>query len=134
MRFGVAAIIENFDGTFLLHLRDEKAPSMKNEWYMVGGNPEEGETPISAIQREVLEETGLAITESSLITSFIKKDNQKEIFIFYGKVDTRNKNLTLGEGKEFRFFTKDTTLKLIESIEYPNQYLLVCKEFLVSRK
>ena len=42
---GSAMIIENYDGRFLLHLRDEHAPLMKNEWCLVGGTIEEGERP-----------------------------------------------------------------------------------------
>lgn len=77
MKKGVAGIIENYDGNFLLHLRDEKAPTMKNQWCLVGGRLESDENIEQALIREIKEETALEARNLSLIQTFIF--NNKDI-------------------------------------------------------
>jgi len=55
------AIIVNNDNKILLLKRGAGAPWMPNKWSLVGGGIEKGETPQKAIEREILEETGLEI-------------------------------------------------------------------------
>ncbi|MDA3780821.1 MAG: NUDIX hydrolase [Bacteroidales bacterium] len=55
------AVIMNNDNKILLLKRGETAPWMSNKWSLVGGKIEKGETPQQAVEREILEETGLEI-------------------------------------------------------------------------
>ncbi len=52
------------DGQYLLMYRNAKASDPnKGKWIGIGGKLEEGETPDQCVCREVLEETGLRLTE-----------------------------------------------------------------------
>ena len=53
------AVIRDFDGRFLLVLRDR--PPQAGCWSLPGGRVEPGESPQQAMEREVLEETGLVV-------------------------------------------------------------------------
>jgi NAD+ diphosphatase len=68
---GVEAVIER-DGRILLARRaDEPA---KGLWDLPGGFPEEGEEPLAALEREVREETGLALADVELLGIWIEPD------------------------------------------------------------
>ncbi len=49
------------DGSVLLQLRDDGAPTDANRWGIPGGLVNPGETPEDAARRELQEETGLAV-------------------------------------------------------------------------
>jgi 8-oxo-dGTP pyrophosphatase MutT (NUDIX family) len=53
------AVIVNNDNKFLLLKRGKEAPWMPSKWSLVGGGIEKDESPQQAIEREILEETGL---------------------------------------------------------------------------
>ena len=55
------AVIVNKDNKILLLKRGEKAPWMPSKWALVGGGIEKSETPQQAVEREILEETGLEL-------------------------------------------------------------------------
>ena len=57
------AVIVNNDNKILLLKRGENAPWMPNKWALVGGGIEKKESPEEAVEREILEETGLEIKE-----------------------------------------------------------------------
>lgn len=52
-------------GRVLLGLND------RGEWELPGGQLEEGESPQSAVRREVLEESGLEVTVGALIRAWV---------------------------------------------------------------
>lgn len=133
MTRGVALIIEDYDGRFLLHLRDEKAPLMANEWCLVGGGVEENESYEETGRRELLEETGLSTIHLKSYICFLRHDTERQMHIFRVQVDTRNEKVVLGEGKELRFFSRDEALKLLASIQNKNQFLQIFEEFLKSK-
>jgi 8-oxo-dGTP pyrophosphatase MutT (NUDIX family) len=56
----VAAVILLSDSTYLMQLRDNK-PSIafSNCWGLFGGDLEDGESPLAAIRRELIEELGI---------------------------------------------------------------------------
>jgi len=60
MTQGVAAICFIFDGERILLMQ---APWAGNQWSVIGGKVEPGETPDEAVRREVLEETGLTLID-----------------------------------------------------------------------
>lgn len=65
-RVGIGVMIMNETGEVLLGLR--KASHGKGEWSFPGGHLEFGETIFETASREVLEETGLSITDFALIS------------------------------------------------------------------
>jgi 8-oxo-dGTP pyrophosphatase MutT (NUDIX family) len=56
MSCGVVAIVRDEEGRILLHKRSDT-----NSWSFPGGGVEPGESPASAVVREVLEETGYQV-------------------------------------------------------------------------
>lgn len=128
MKKGTAAIIENFDGTFLLHLRDEHAPTMKNHWCLVGGTVGDDESVEEATVKEVKEETSLDVCDLKFFKKFV--ENNIEEYIYRVKVDTRGRKPLLGEGRKLEFFTKKELRDLIEGLDYTNSYLEAMLEFI----
>lgn len=62
LKKNAVAIIANSDNKILLLKRGDSSEIwMPNKWSLVGGAIEKGETPQKAIEREILEETGLEI-------------------------------------------------------------------------
>jgi 8-oxo-dGTP diphosphatase len=98
LKQGIGIIIQNEKGEFLLHLRDEKTSVLTNQWCLIGGSVEENETPELAAIREVKEETNLDAKELKLFKNFIFQE--KEISIFTAKVNTKDQQIKLGEGKK----------------------------------
>ncbi len=77
--------IEN-DGKYLMLLRNKKPKDVnEGKWIGVGGRVEPGESPEECVCREVLEETGLTITEYRMrgILTFSSEGWEDEyIFVF----------------------------------------------------
>jgi 8-oxo-dGTP diphosphatase len=126
---GVAGIIENYDGTFLLHLRDSKAPTMHDQWCLVGGTVEENEMPEQALKREVKEETDLDVQSLKPYTTF--NFNDKTITIYYCEVDTRKGALKLGEGDDLRFIEQKKLMAMLQGLNYKNDYLEILMSYLL---
>ncbi|HUR33550.1 MAG TPA: NUDIX hydrolase [Vicinamibacterales bacterium] len=61
---GVGAVVID-DGRVLLVLRGQ--PPMQGQWSLPGGAVEVGETLAAAVQREVLEETGLVVSVGAMV-------------------------------------------------------------------
>lgn len=131
MKKGVAGIIENYDGNFLLHLRDEEAVTMKNQWCLVGGSLEGNENIEQALIREIKEETALEASDLSFVQAF--SFNNKKIAIFHCYVDTRKQKMIIGEGEKLCFFNPIDLNILIEKLPYKNKYLDSIKSFLKNR-
>ncbi len=55
-------ILLNSDGKVLIARRSEYSERRANEWELVGGGVEVGESPEKAASREILEETGLIVS------------------------------------------------------------------------
>jgi len=129
MRKGVAAIIKNKNGDYLLHLRDNKASWMKNEWCLIGGSCEINENPQSTMVREITEEIGISCQEIKLF----KKINPKpdlEVFVFVTTIDSVEK-IRLTEGKQVKLFSNIELNNLFRSINYSNSYLDILKEYVI---
>jgi len=81
--------LENARGEYLMLHRVKKAADInKGKWIGVGGKFEDGESPDECFRREVLEETGLTLTQ----------------FRFRGVVTFLNDN---GQGEYMHLFTAD---------------------------
>ena len=83
---GVGALI--FRGEKLL-LAERAGPPMQGQWSLPGGVVETGETLLEALSREVLEETGLVVTEARFFELFerIIRDDHGEPEYHYVLVD-----------------------------------------------
>jgi 8-oxo-dGTP diphosphatase len=73
----VAVIVNNDNKILLLKRSDYEKQWMPNKWSLVGGAIEKGETPQKAVEREIMEETGLEIKKFS--KSFTIETHQDSI-------------------------------------------------------
>jgi 8-oxo-dGTP diphosphatase len=98
-----SVILENTEGEILLLLRDNKSTTVyPNQWTLVGGKVEEGETPELAAQRRLEEETGL----KARLSFWKRYDREHLLFtvdqhIFTTKVDVSRDLLVLGQDTQF---------------------------------
>ncbi|TNE73317.1 NUDIX hydrolase [bacterium] len=98
IRVRVNAIIMNGDSVLLVKLH---APTSEHPFWMPpGGGLEVGETLEDGVKREVLEETGLEVTESQLwyITEYIKEP--WHAIEFYYKCEVSHFDAVLGSDPE----------------------------------
>ena len=104
-----SAIIINADNKVLLQHRGTNAPRYPNTWSIWGGKIEEGETPMSAMIRELNEELAITVDENQLIFfktyKNMESDDEKERHIFCLK-DTGDFKYNLQEGDDFKFFSQ----------------------------
>lgn len=71
------------DGSVLLQLRDDHAPTDANRWGIPGGLVAPGEAPQDTARRELYEETGLAIdTELDLFWSGMTADRRLTAYVY----------------------------------------------------
>ncbi|MFS0696764.1 NUDIX hydrolase [Streptomyces nitrosporeus] len=107
-----AVIIVNNRGQYLLHLRDAHKPICDaGTWSLVGGGPEEGESPDGTIAREILEETGLVLPEVTPYTTttahgpYVTEGN---IHLYTARWDGDARSLPVSEGIMFAWFDLTT--------------------------
>ena len=100
---GVSAILINPRGQVLLQQRDDN-PSIRypGHWSLFGGTIEEGETPATAVAREVKEEIDFDLRNFGLFREFVQ--NNKREFAFAGELNAALDELTLSEGQGMNFF------------------------------
>lgn len=99
----VSILLENTEGEILLLLRDNRSTlTCPNQWTLIGGKVEDGETPEMAARRKLEEETGLK-TELSFWKRY---DREHPLFridqhIYTGKVEASGELLVLGRDIQF---------------------------------
>lgn len=102
-------IVDAF-GHVLLQERDSEAPTFPDQWALVGGHVEPGESFLEGAGRELAEETGLAGIELECLwagqtTDFGKLEDWR-LFIAFSEhlVDG---DIVVGEGRQIRFVSPD---------------------------
>ena len=85
--------IENEDSFLMMHRIKKENDINKDKWIGVGGHFEPGESPDDCLRREVLEETGLTLTDYRLrvIITFTTTNWPTEyMFLYTATADTRS--------------------------------------------
>ncbi|KUJ43316.1 hypothetical protein ACZ90_67415 [Streptomyces albus subsp. albus] len=107
---GTAALLVDSRGRYLLHLRDaNKKICDPGTWSIPGGNREPGESCREAVERELLEETGLVLPlQAFTIVDSVGPDGVTgQIQVYLGQWDGEAAELPLTEGIMFHHFAVD---------------------------
>ncbi len=106
----VSVLLVDPRGWVLLQERDGQAPVSPNQWGLVGGHLEEGESWEDALHRELHEETGLIVSGLELWFDEIVQHSPKisshladHWQIWVGRTDARDGDIELGEGRQIVF-------------------------------
>ena len=103
----VAIAILYKDNKFLMQLRDN-IPTIPypGYWGFFGGHIEAGETPVSAVRREILEEISYTLPEK--IYEFGRYDSEKAVrHVFHAPLKVELDKLVLGEGWDMGLVTPE---------------------------
>ena len=116
----VLGVIRRPDGTFLITQRSETKSWAALCWEVSGGGVRAGESSIEAIRREILEETGIDVSDSrgGYLFSY-RRDNPDEgdnyfvdVYRFDADITESDVVLQEEETRGFRFATIDEIKKL----------------------
>ena len=130
-RANVGAVIINTEGQ-VLALERKKIPG---SWQFPQGGLDEGEEPLEAVKREILEETGIEESELELLATFprwlayelpeeirTKKLGRGQVqkwFLF--RFTGLDENITIGDGKEFKAWEWTSIGKLLPKVVFFKQ-------------
>jgi 8-oxo-dGTP diphosphatase len=105
-RQGASVIFLNRLNEVLLVLRDDK-PGIPypNQWDLLGGGLEAGETPLECIRREMQEEIEYDLREPIHFGAFRMPDRTEHLF--WQRTDFEISRLPLHEGQRLRWFSEE---------------------------
>ena len=106
----VAFLHKNFK-SYLLQLRDfNSSITYPGHWGAFGGALEEGESPKTAVFRELTEEIGYAPEVFKFFCQAYKDAHKLNIYVFYSEMNISTSELHLMEGIDMGMFTKEEIL------------------------
>jgi 8-oxo-dGTP pyrophosphatase MutT (NUDIX family) len=113
-RIAVVFVVDP-SGRVLMQHRSADAAVSPNQWSMPGGRIEEGEAPVDAARREVLEETGLTVTDLVPVwqgtrPSVKTSTGVVEVHVFGTVTGASQEDVVLGEGQAMVFLSPDEAL------------------------
>ncbi|MGT2715677.1 NUDIX hydrolase [Streptococcus respiraculi] len=132
----VECIIAHKDGSILFMKRDSTKPAFPNYFEATaGGSALLGESPETAILREMAEETGIQLQTDQLIHyhHFVAHDDHCIFDLFWAKVDGKKDTITLQDGETTDFIwvsRKDLPTFLENALIIPRQKEYVEQLFL----
>ena len=103
----------NSDGNILALRRSNTDPGRPNTWDLPGGQLEEGEPLEDSLKREIMEETGVTVSNFRLfdaVASYNKKREYWVSIVYLAEVDMPSIKLSY-EHDEYQWITKEEFLK-----------------------
>ena len=95
------ALIVNEIGELLFQLRDSRADTLfPNKWDLFGGGVLTAESPEEALERELEEELGIKVTESTLLFKSLGNWDNVMNYVFLVKIRKNQVSEFLGEGQK----------------------------------
>ncbi|KKQ25633.1 MAG: hypothetical protein US39_C0005G0010 [Microgenomates group bacterium GW2011_GWC1_37_12b] len=139
MRFRKTAIAIIVNDNKILFIKRDNIPTIAepDKWQLPGGHLEEGETPIKALKRELVEEVSYSPKKIHYIGSL--KNKVREVSIFWSYVDKNEiERFKLGplEGQEIKFMTVEDALnkRLTSNVKlYLSSYKDIIKKHLYDK-
>jgi 8-oxo-dGTP diphosphatase len=129
---GLSIILLNSKKQVLLFLRDDKSSiPFPNTWDLLGGHPEDNESPEEGIRREMQEEIELELGEIYLFREYRWEDYQE--YIFWKELDLDLTKTKLHEGQRLAYFSKEN-IKRTQLAFHANQVLDDFFDFLESKE
>src|SRR5688572_25323924 len=106
-RPGVVILLENKQGELAMQLRDD--PRWYEHWGLFGGWLESDESPLIAIQREILEELSIVLQPNKLTFKGVHEldEIRATCWVFHYAVQDELNEDVLQEGLEWRFMSLD---------------------------
>ena len=109
-RVVVAFLHKNFQ-SYLLQLRDfNSSITYPGHWGAFGGALEKGESPKTAVLRELTEEIGYTPEVFKFFCQAYKDAHKLNIYVFYSEMNISTSELHLMEGIDMGMFTKEEIL------------------------
>ncbi|MCY3774066.1 MAG: NUDIX domain-containing protein [Gemmatimonadetes bacterium] len=97
-----SAMLVNPVGDILVNLRDDDPRIIfPNQWSLIGGHVEEGESPDDGLVREVEEEIGYPVTEYRPLATFFDGPDVRHLYLV--PIEVPIDDLVLGEGQAIRY-------------------------------
>ena len=102
-------MLVNTAGDILVNLRDDDPRIIfPNQWSLIGGHVEAGESPEEGLVREVAEEIGYPVTEYHPLATFFDGEATRHLYLV--PIDLPIDDLVLGEGQAIRFIDPESAL------------------------
>ena len=97
-----SAMLVNPDGDILVNLRDDDPRIIfPNQWSLIGGHVEDGESPEEGLVREVEEEIGYQLSDYHPLATFFDGADVRHLYLV--PIDVPIDDLVLGEGQAIRY-------------------------------
>lgn len=121
----IAIIVDKDNKILLLKRADEEGTWMPNKWALVGGGVDKGETNQQAVEREILEETGLEVKK--FVNSFSLQRNSansiEHIFVCRFTGDPTEINLNQ-ENTRYGWFDVEE-MKFLDTVPHLLEYITI---------
>jgi 8-oxo-dGTP diphosphatase len=102
-RIAVVLLVDP-QGYMLMQHRSADAAISPGQWGLPGGHVEQGEEPLAAAHRELLEETGLTVGRLDLWWRGVKPGAPRvEVWAYQGVTRAAQSDVVLGEGQAMVF-------------------------------
>jgi 8-oxo-dGTP diphosphatase len=126
-------VLVNAGGEILLNLRsDDPEDAWPNQWDVIGGKVEDGETPDECMVREMREEMGKPLSEFALFKTYevplAGGGAAAEFHVYAARLDVPANELLVGEGQEHRFFAA----RALQGLDIACGTDMVLRDFLAS--